>query len=110
MDRDKISEDVLLKGLPSTTPIEVQQEFNLLLAFSFVQRVPGVSEFRMHPLIHVWARVRLRSKDQQSMALEALQMLYRCDIIFFGTLNRTAVYSNHSTIPWTWSRANSATS
>lgn len=97
--RDEIVEDLFVFGLPSSSQsegerswqrspsgidgtykypgIQIQQAFNLLMSYSFVQRNSDASGFSLHPLVHMWARLRLNRRDREAAAFEALQMLYR---------------------------------
>lgn len=44
--------------------LQVQQAIGILLSFSFVQRSVGASYVSVHPLIHLWARLRLNLFEQ----------------------------------------------
>lgn len=82
LDRDNISEELFIKGLPSASHIQVQQAFNQLLSFSLIQRTSNVDAFNIHPLVHMWIRFRLAGEEQREFALEALRMLARGAFVY----------------------------
>lgn len=55
--------------------LQVQQAFGILLSFSFIQRSVGASDVSVHPLIHLWARLRLSLSEQKTLKETSLIML-----------------------------------
>lgn len=86
LDRTNIDLDLFIRKSPggdgSSTSgrkpkeLEVREAFELLLAYSFLKEsgVPG--KYSMHPLVHIWARMRLSLDDQRKVYRESLLMLF----------------------------------
>ncbi|KAF4462762.1 eukaryotic translation initiation factor 3 [Fusarium albosuccineum] len=56
---------------------EIHEAFRLLISYSFVKESPDRSEhvLSMHPLIHVWTRIRMKTEEQKCMAHQAAVLL-----------------------------------
>ncbi|KAK1753768.1 hypothetical protein QBC47DRAFT_47883 [Echria macrotheca] len=89
LNRDSIYEELFILGLPQdqSEGAQVQQAFNLLKSYSFIRWSSSNSGFSMHPLVHMWAKIRLDRVIQEAVARETLEMLYRC-AQHYGTSHR----------------------
>ncbi|KAF5621060.1 eukaryotic translation initiation factor 3 [Fusarium tjaetaba] len=66
-----------------TKEFEINQAFNLLYAFSFFKLAPGscAGPISMHPLVHLWARLRLGIVEQRQVAREMAAILHNVSAI-----------------------------
>ncbi|KAF3807885.1 hypothetical protein GCG54_00007621 [Colletotrichum gloeosporioides] len=67
-----------LKNLanPSSKEIQVLDSLSLLRSFSLLQYDPHKNRYSIHPLIHLWARLRLGTEEHEAMLQQALSILH----------------------------------
>lgn len=58
----------------------MQQAIGTLLSFSLIRKSVGADRFSVHPLIHLWARLRLRPLQQEAVLKATLTMMYEFSI------------------------------
>ncbi|KAH9238364.1 hypothetical protein K456DRAFT_1173311 [Colletotrichum gloeosporioides 23] len=58
------------------TELQVRESFSLLYSFSLIRDSARGDRLSIHPLIHLWARLRLSPQSHEIVLQEAIQILY----------------------------------
>ncbi|RPB27891.1 hypothetical protein L211DRAFT_472359, partial [Terfezia boudieri ATCC MYA-4762] len=78
LDHENIQEELLRRGLKlENNDLSLKESIRTLSSYSLVKRGSSDDSFSIHPLVHSWARLRLKSEPQEEIkkASEAFEII-----------------------------------